>query len=410
MELKVDLFELVMAFSRMLDRVMPQIAEHHQRVAYFVDKVGNHLSLPPLLQHKALLAALLHDVGALPLRVSADDLIFERDREGHAAAGAKLLHRCAPLSDLAPVVKDHHIRWREVDPEDTDQRLASLINLADRVDVFLRVVPPSPSRMKRLREHFRQTTSTIFAPLHVEALFDTLREPEIVHCLSSNEELAPARPETVTPMSAECARKFVQFFGHVIDSRSPFTATHSAGVARLGCDLGKLSGMNAADLDTMFMAGMLHDIGKLDIPLSILEKNGSLDRDEAAIIRSHAQLSEQWLSAIPGFEQITRWGALHHERLNGSGYPHGYVKADLEVPSRIMAVADVFTAITEDRPYRVGMSLTRALEVLNGMSGYHLDEDLVRLACQNAAYLDERRREAQAEAQDLYTFCKAPLF
>lgn len=408
MDVKIDLFTLVMAFSRMLDRVIPELAGHHQRVGYFADKLAVALRVDSQQRLDLVLAGLLHDVGALPTRISADDLIFERDHEGHAEAGRQLLSNCPPLQRVARIVRFHHTHWPVIDKTDTAQLLGGIINLADRMDVFVRSLHNTERCLERLTRHFRVTNNKVFAPEYVEAMLTVLDDPDVkAHMAdpSLSFALADLPPQW---LASGDVRHFCRFMGHVIDYRSPFTATHSAGVAQTACELGRLAGMPDSSMHTLYMAGMLHDIGKLDIPLSILEKPGPLTLDEAAIMRSHAELSELWLNAIPGFETICRWGALHHERLNGGGYPHGYAGEELCLASRIMAVADVFTAVTEDRPYRRGMTLTKALEVLAAMSRVHLDPDLVILAHQHGPLLDDARRRAQAEAHDLYTLCQIP--
>ena len=88
--------------------------------------------------------------------------------------------------------------------------------------------------------------------------------------------------------------------------------------------LGRLTGMGQDDLDTLFVAGMLHDIGKLGIPLALLEKPGQLTDEEFPKVKRHADLSRLWLDAVPGFERVSVWGGGHHERLDGKGYPLNY--------------------------------------------------------------------------------------
>ena len=141
--------------------------------------------------------------------------------------------------------------------------------------------------------------------------------------------------------------------------------------------LGRLTGMGQDDLDTLFVAGMLHDIGKLGIPLALLEKPGQLTDEEFPKVKRHADLSRLWLDAVPGFERVSVWGGGHHERLDGKGYPLGLKGEEIPLPSRIMAIADVFTALTEDRPYRKGMTPPEALRIVKGMVKQgHLDGDL----------------------------------
>ena len=125
-----------------------------------------------------------------------------------------------------------------------------------------------------------------------------------------------------------------------------------------------LMGFSAWECQLIRVAGNLHDLGKLAVPAEILEKSGQLTDAEYNLIKGHSFYTYHILEAIDELEIITAWAAFHHERLDGSGYPFQISGDQLSLPARIVAVADVFTAITEDRPYRVGMDPDQALSVL----------------------------------------------
>ncbi|MFR0874782.1 MAG: HD-GYP domain-containing protein [Bilophila wadsworthia] len=127
-------------------------------------------------------------------------------------------------------------------------------------------------------------------------------------------------------------------------------------------------------------------------------------------MKRHADLSRLWLDAVPGFERVSVWGGGHHERLDGKGYPLGLKGEEIPLPSRIMAIADVFTALTEDRPYRKGMAPPEALRIVKGMVKQgHLDGDLSRLLCDHADELDAVRASSQAEARRAFRPCTTPV-
>ena len=183
-------------------------------------------------------------------------------------------------------------------------------------------------------------------------------------------------------------------FSQTIDSKSPFTATHSLGVAYTARMLLRLTRMaDADDLTTMFVAGLLHDIGKLAVPLEILEKPAVQE------IQKHAEISMNLLGSIPGFTCVQEWGGRHHERIDGTGYPHKIEGSSLTLPVRIIAVADVFTALTEDRPYRSGMPLAEAMRIIASMAelGY-LDKGVVALLADNVLRVNKERIRAQRKA------------
>jgi HD-GYP domain-containing protein (c-di-GMP phosphodiesterase class II) len=190
-----------------------------------------------------------------------------------------------------------------------------------------------------------------------------------------------------------------RLFARIIDFRSRFTATHSSGVAASAEALARLSGRSEEECAHMRIAGLLHDLGKLAVPAELLEKPAGLTREEIALIRCHTYFTRRALENIHLFESITAWGANHHERIDGKGYPNHVGGEELSLGSRIMAVSDVFTAITENRPYRAGMDRPSTQKVLHSMvSQSALDPDVVGLLVCNFDELNAVRAAAQAQA------------
>ena len=199
-----------------------------------------------------------------------------------------------------------------------------------------------------------------------------------------------------------------QAFSQIIDFRSRFTATHTRGVAETAVCLAEKAGFNAPDLDQMRLAGNLHDLGKLAVPSEIIEKPGPLDAQERDIMRRHPELGHAILSSVPGLEQVADWAAQHHEQPGGQGYPGGLSGRELSLGSRIMATADVFTALREDRPYRTGMGRDATLRILDDMAAHAaLDPLMTSLVHEHHTELNERRLAAQtlaaAEFREFYS-------
>lgn len=413
MPLRINTFHLVMGFSRALDLVNPVLAGHHLHVGYLADATARQLGLPPAERETLFIAAMLHDTGAIPLRVSASDLIFERNTELHSRAGWAFLRSCGMLDEAAELVLIHHVPWKETAGLGASARPANIINLADRVEVYLRGCDKAPGQaLTELRHHLRQRQPHIFHPLLVQAILSALREPGLASTRLEHAPLEEWLAEVFCEAWLDTAQviRFSLLFSLIIDSISPFTATHSVGVARIARALLRLHGGGGEDI--MFVAGLLHDIGKLGVSSALLEKPGPLSNDEFAAMRRHAELSGKLLGGIPGFETVQAWAVPHHERMDGQGYPYGLQADGLPIQARMVAVADVFTALTEDRPYRPGLPLDEALAVLRTMRGPHLDPDLVDLLTAHATAINEERLSAQAEArrfaEDLHQACDNP--
>jgi len=204
-------------------------------------------------------------------------------------------------------------------------------------------------------------------------------------------------------MDLETLRSLAIVISKIVDFRSKFTATHSSGVAAVALVLTELSGFSKRECKLMEVAGFFHDLGKLAISNDILEKNGPLDAEEFNEIRKHSYYTYSILSQMEGFEQIAMWASYHHERLDGNGYPFHVEGEDFTKLSRIMAVADILTAITENRPYRMGMSGDKALEVLNDMvKKGAIDKNTVDIVRDNYSLINDVRRKAQQEELDDY--------
>jgi HD-GYP domain-containing protein (c-di-GMP phosphodiesterase class II) len=134
-------------------------------------------------------------------------------------------------------------------------------------------------------------------------------------------------------------------------------------------------GLEAATVRDLRRAARLHDIGKLAISNRILDRPGRLTDEEYASVRQHPVMTHRILERVPGFSELAPVASAHHERLDGSGYPHGLSAGDLTIPMRVLAVADVYEALTAERPYRPAWSSDRALEMIRLDVPQRLDHD-----------------------------------
>ena len=162
-------------------------------------------------------------------------------------------------------------------------------------------------------------------------------------------------------------------FADIIDAKSPFTFRHSSNVALYACAIGETMGFDAETLRRTRLAGLLHDIGKLGVSSRILDKNGPLTADERRKIEHHPVYTWDILSHIGAFSSFAWQAALHHEKLDGSGYPWKLRSGELDRTARVLAVADMYEALTATRPYRSGLSPAEALGVLVRERGTKLD-------------------------------------
>ena len=185
--------------------------------------------------------------------------------------------------------------------------------------------------------------------------------------------LAP--PQANTPVDDDYLDAIAAAFGQVIDAKSPFTAGHSHRVANLATAIAGVMGMPDSRRRWLHRAALLHDVGKLGVSNTILDKPAGLDEREWATVRTHASQTQEILGRIGVLASIAPIAAAHHERLDGKGYPLGLEDLNISRDTRIITAADIFDAMTSDRPYRAAMSVAQALAEMDKMEGTAIDPD-----------------------------------
>ena len=162
-----------------------------------------------------------------------------------------------------------------------------------------------------------------------------------------------------------------------IDAKSPWTAGHSERVTEMAMKIGRVMGLGPTEIDVLHRGGLLHDVGKIGTPREILDKPGKLTEDEYRTMRDHVLMGARILEPIGAFADALPIVLEHHEWYDGGGYPNGLAGEDLTLGGRIFAVADVFDAISSDRPYRAGMPRERVLEIITNGTGRQFDPKVV---------------------------------
>jgi putative nucleotidyltransferase with HDIG domain len=170
----------------------------------------------------------------------------------------------------------------------------------------------------------------------------------------------------------------------MMGARDPSLRAHSVSVSRLSVCMGRALGFRDVRLERLRRAALLHDVGKLALPDSILLKTGPLTPGEYASVRMHSLIGNRMAMAL-GLAREARWVLHHHERPDGRGYPDGLEERYIPLEAAVLHVADAYDALTSDRPYRAALTRTRALEAITAGSGWQFDRDcvsaLVEAAC-----------------------------
>lgn len=179
----------------------------------------------------------------------------------------------------------------------------------------------------------------------------------------------------------------IEGWSHALDLRDRETEGHTLRVTRMALDLARLMGISEEKLIHMWRGGLLHDIGKLGVPDNILLKEGPLTDEEWGVMRMHPQFAYDWLSSIPYLREAVEIPLSHHEKWDGTGYPRGLRAESIPLTARIFAVADVWDAITSNRPYRQAWDLQEAIEYIRENSGIHFDPKVVEVFLDNVTSL-----------------------
>ncbi len=162
-----------------------------------------------------------------------------------------------------------------------------------------------------------------------------------------------------------------------IDAKSPWTAGHSERVTKMALEVGAEMGLPDEELELINRGGLLHDIGKLGIPPEILDKPARLTEEEFAVIRQHPEIGARILEPVTAYASVIPMVMHHHEKWDGSGYPAGLAGTEIPFTARLLTVPDVFDAVTSERPYRSGMTLENATNLIVRAAGTEFDAEVV---------------------------------
>lgn len=425
----IDFTKFISAMSRATDVVESEIlsipAYHEKRVAVLVHAIGKHLNMDEDTVYALTLAGAMHDCALSEYledeymlqedqdkvghyikkdnaeRKSADaepyydeysgrdgsraryDLV-EMDMAAHCIAGEKMIRNFPFYDRVRGAVLYHHDRADgkgalKATAEETPV-YAQIVHVADAADAVFGLDEIDPGKFEALRQWLNEGRGSAFTDEMADAFLAAV-DYDLLASISGDgvtEVFDRIVPSVMIDVPIDVMRELSDFFAHIADYKSHFTWNHSKGVAEKAEKMARYYGLDDEMCSRMYIAGALHDIGKLLISNDIIEKRGKLTEDEFRVVQNHAMGTWQLLHDIKGLEEICSWASLHHEKLDGSGYPFGYTGDKLGKYERVMACIDIYQALTEERPYKVPMSHTETMKVLCNMSRTgKLDADIV---------------------------------
>jgi putative nucleotidyltransferase with HDIG domain len=365
--------------QKTLNYVDMRLVDHGKRVAYLVFKVlePRHDFDGRELRDICILA-MLHDIGAYKTEEIDNMVVFETtDVWDHSIYGYLFLQYFSPLTELAEVLLFHHAECDEIAylKNPVHQVLSQLISLCDRADVFVLHNGTADGFRNHIEENrnikFRDDIVDMFleSGVNIDNVFDNIDSDEAFRHILYD-----------TPMPGEDVNKYIKMIVFTIDFRSRQTVIHTIATTCIAGFLAGLSGADEDEVEEIKTGAMLHDIGKVGIPVYILESKEKLNDSDMKIMRSHVDVTDKILDGNV-HDAVRHIAVRHHERLDGSGYPARLNDRDITFFDQIVAVADVFSALCGARSYKDAYSKERIIGILNDMNEQkYFDPKIIKLA------------------------------
>lgn len=406
---QISMSDLMFSISEAMDIAHHNLALHQLRTAYICWKMAEEAEFAPSQIEKLFLAAMLHDIGAFTAQEKINHYEFEaEDCEPHCLRGALIYSQVPWLAASAKMVRLHHTPWHccseSIDaPDVMEAQMLLLAEMLEReIDREMHILNQSSALRETMRNKAGKTIHHNVVELFLrvsenEVFWLELTAPQLMTFLKYK------GPVQHIYGDAAAALRMEEFFTDIIDFRSKYTATHTAGVSSCTSSLGTLLGLPEFERIELNLAATLHDLGKIGIPTEILEKPGKLTRQEFAMIKMHSYLTFTLLDSVRGLEEVARIAGSHHEKLDGSGYPFHIENDEISTSSRIVAVSDVFTALAEDRPYRNGLASGQIKRIMQDMvTKRHLDGRIVNTLLGNVDEVVRAMKVRQQEWTERY--------
>jgi HD-GYP domain-containing protein (c-di-GMP phosphodiesterase class II) len=367
-----------------LDLKNHNFTSHSKKTALIAIHLSSKLGYQGSKLNNLYVSAFLHDIGAvdaLSLCHTDIDFVYE-----HCEFGSNIIKKLPINNDISSFIKFHHENYDGSGPyglhSNEIPQEAQIIHLADFFELIYNRDIGSMQRDLVLN-WFRAQGSKMFDPYLVDVLLDIAKAERFWLDLENIDRdpgvLERIRPKIYTPIDLHQLANISSIFAAIIDKKSTFTRQHSSGLAMNTIKIASIYGFDAKKTERLRIAGLLHDLGKLAIPNQILDKPGRLTKEEYSIIKSHTYYTKLILDKIDGIDDISEWASNHHETLKGTGYPEALDENRLSLESRILAVCDIYQALTEDRPYRPGMTHEKTFTIIDNMADYgNIDSAVVK--------------------------------
>ena len=339
----------------------PQLMHHSERTAYILYKMlqqDGHMNNAEIADY--VIIAILHDIGTCKLEYINRWADFEKDDVWpHSIFGFLFLKYLSPLNDKAEVVLYHHLDYNKHYVIQSQYiKIAEYLAMADKVDVVMSMPGTFEADYLQKYRNIKFSADALNLFLKANAHFGILDRLKKDDYLKEIDDLIAS-----VNFSEEYKRKFLQMLVYIIDFRSEHTVIHTLATTIFAQELGEIMHISSQDKYNLYYGALLHDLGKIAIPLSILESPGRLSDKEMDIMKKHVEITNHILTGIID-DDVREISIRHHEKIDGSGYYRGLTGETLTIPQRIVAVADIISALYGKRSYKEAFDIERIKSII----------------------------------------------
>ena len=361
--------------SNMLRMQNTKLLDHGSRVGYLVAKMleAKGVSQKEILE--AYMLGLLHDVGAYKTEEIDKMIQFETERVfDHSIYGYLILELSEIMEGNADAILYHHTPWEQLKHvNSTKKELANLIFLADRVEIYIR------SRENYISKEILEKCHN-FSKESIEAFLEADEKYDLQKRLIDGSFINDTEKYLYwAEFSEEELKKWIRMVAFLIDFRSESTVTHTITMVSASIAIAKQMGLTKQQLDEIYTGAYIHDLGKIAVPLEVLEKPGKLTPDEMEVMKTHILLTGNIIRGHVS-DTVYKIAMRHHEKMDGNGYPYGIKEDEMSIEEKIVAVADIYSALSGKRSYKDSFSKEKIVSIMQQMAeNGQIDKDVVRV-------------------------------
>lgn len=364
--------DVVGLIQRTLNEVDPRLVEHGMRVALLVSgmlKVEEGFTQREV--QEICMLSVLHDIGAYKTE-EIDRLVqFEtKDVWEHSIYGYLFLRHLSPLDDWAEAVLYHHVPYEEMpSAREKIQKAAQMINLADRLEIFSRgrgLKLTAEEMREAVKAYLSRRPKGRFSESVVQCFWEAQDRFDLFARLKQeNIDVQEVFPRVSFTKAQRV--EYLKMIAYAIDFRSEHTVTHTITTTNISEYCARYMGLSKERIEDIRYGAMLHDLGKIGIPVEILEYPGKLSAQAMNIMRTHVDITAKILGGAAA-ENVTRIALRHHEKMDGSGYPLGLKGEEMTLDEEIVAVSDIVSALIGTRSYKAAFSRDRTISIVENMA------------------------------------------